>query len=241
MKKIFALLVPLFACHFVFAQLNGILTYESDYNNFGASGKVITTIYEQGSKARVESVNTRIKNGVPDNATANTQNVVLFDFVKKSETHLEAQTNMAIIMMPDQVIQQEMAQIGTEVNVQKTGNETINGYNCTHYSMITTSQKLKNYSSRRDVWLTQDIGNCGIWYVGPYLYYPLGGFLQQKLAAAGAAGVVVKWQVGEGKAYQTSGSLINFQKKNVDASLLIPSSNYTLVDHSNFTMPKKHP
>jgi hypothetical protein len=54
MKRI--LFCILFGCLLV-GQFTGILHYENDYESGPCKGKVLTTIYELKSKARIESTN----------------------------------------------------------------------------------------------------------------------------------------------------------------------------------------
>ena len=74
---------------------NGVLKYESDYDMAGEVGKVLTTIYENDSKGRVESTNIQTKSSI-GTPTTKDQNVLLFDFSKQQETHLQTLTSRAI-------------------------------------------------------------------------------------------------------------------------------------------------
>ena len=89
--------------------------------------------------------------------------------------------------------------------------------------MYITNPQIKNPNAgRKDIWVSNDLGKCNIFYTGPYLYYATGDYLQKKLADAGAAGVVVKWQTGSSVC-----TLTNYQATNLSAALFTPPSNYT--------------
>jgi Domain of unknown function (DUF4412) len=225
-------------------QFNGVLRYESDYNMGGSSGKVLTTIYQADSKGRIESTNVNTKSplGPP---TTRDQDVLIYDFATQQETHLQALTNRAIVTQYDALLMQQqkmMEQMGTTVSVENAGDEKVGDYNCTHFVMTTVNPKIKSTklnSGRKDIWITGDLGSCHLWYVGPYLYYPKGTFLQKKLADAGADGVVVKWQSGSG-AMQTSGILISYENKRVPSSTFTPPSGYIVVKPDLSQKPQKN-
>ena len=75
---------------------NGVLKYESDYDMAGEVGKVLTTIYENDSKGRVESTNIQTKSSI-GTPTTKDQNVLLYDFSKQQETRLQTLTSRAIV------------------------------------------------------------------------------------------------------------------------------------------------
>jgi hypothetical protein len=224
-------------------QFNGVLHYESDYNMGGSSGKVLTTIYQAGSKVRIESKNINTKSPLGPPATKD-QDVLLYDFDKQEETHLQAITNRAIVTPYDALLIQQqklMEQMGTTVSVENAGNEKVGDYNCTHFVMTTVNSKIKSTklnSSKKDIWITKDLGSCHLWYVGSYLYYPEGTFLQKKLADAGADGVVVKWQSGSGSLL-TTGMLTSYDTKSLPSSTFTPPSGYTVVKPDLSQMPQK--
>lgn len=227
-----------------FSQFNGVLHYESDYgamkiigNVSSQGGKVFTDIYESGAKARIDSKNIENKAGTTDldSSTAKNQNVLLYNFDKQHETNLQAAFQRAIItkFLENQMQQALFDKFGSELNIQNLGAEKIGSFNCTHYLITKTSSKYKNAPpEKRDLWMTQDLGNSHIWYVGPYLYWYDGNLFQQKLQDAGANGVVVKWQVAAAK-MESSGMLMSYEKRLPAKTFDIPS-NYTVIDNSNF-------
>src|SRR6516164_9648224 len=74
------------------AQFTGKLVYE-----IVRTDKLTMTYYQDKGRARIEAVNMRMNNGVPDPSTAKYQNVLLFDLSKNTETHLQQQSKMAIM------------------------------------------------------------------------------------------------------------------------------------------------
>src|SRR5450432_4873191 len=78
------------------AEFNGVLKYESDYDLAGSVGKVLTTIYETDSKGRIESKNIQTKSSFGTPVTKD-QDVLLFDFSKQQETHLQTLTSRALV------------------------------------------------------------------------------------------------------------------------------------------------
>ena len=226
------------------SQFNGVLHYESDYDMGGSAGKVLTTIYESGSKVRIESTNINTKSPLGPPGTKD-QDVLIDDFDQQTETHLQARTNRAIVTPYTAVVEQQqklMEQLGTTVSVENAGTEKVGNYNCTHFVMTSINPKIKSAkygTSKKDMWITKDLGSCHLWYVGPYLYYPEGTFLQKKLADAGADGVVVKWQSGSG-ALLTTGMLNSYDNKSVPPSTFAPPSGYTVIKPDLSQMPQKN-
>jgi hypothetical protein len=225
MKKIlFCLFVGCFLQKSL-AQFTGILHYENNYESGLFKGKVVTTIYESKSRARIESINTQFSNGTADIPKPKEQDVLLFDFENQRKISLVSKMNMAasVPLQPDPV-EKMMEAMGTTVTIEKIGPEKIGDYNCIHYSMNTVNPKSKKSNSgKKDFWITSDLGTSNILYVGIYIYYAQGGYLAKKLADAGATGVVIKWQTGS-----TTCSLVNHEAKNLPASTFEVPSNYTL-------------
>ena len=228
MKKI--LFCLLLSCLFQKSngQFTGILHYENDYESGPYKGKVLTTIYESKSKARIESTNTQEKNGTADIPAPTDQNVILFDFDKQRKITLVTKMNMAVStpLQPDP-IEKMMESMGTTVSIEKIGQEKIGNYNCTHFMMNTINTKSKTANSgKKEFWVSTDLGVSNILYVSVYLYYPQGSYLQKKLSEAGVTGVVVKWQSGPATC-----SLVSYEKKTpADSGFEVPS-NYTLTEH----------
>jgi Domain of unknown function (DUF4412) len=211
-----------------FGQFTGILHYENDYETGPYKGKVLTTIYESKSRARIESTNEQEKNGTTDIPKPKDQDVLLFDFDKQRKITLLSKMNIAVSMplQPDPV-EKMMESMGTTVTIEKLGQEKIGNYNCTHFIMSTINPKSKTANSgKKEFWITSDLGVSNILYVGVYLYYPQGSYLQKKLADAGATGVVVKWQSGSATC-----NLLSYEKKSPAASSFEVPSNYTLTEH----------
>jgi hypothetical protein len=231
MKKIILLIVITFLLKISFAQVEGILTYENVYDDQLGTGKVTTTIYVSKSKARVESTNAQTKSAIGAPSTKD-QNVIIFDFDKSNETHLDAKRNMAYITpFTSTTMEQQMKSMGTDYIVQNLGAEKVGNYNCMHYTITTTSSKYKNMPhAQKDVWITNDLSGANLFYVGSYLYYPQGSSVAKKLADAGATGVVVKWQIMDPVSKKPNDcNLISYQKKSLPASTFSPPSGYQVM------------
>jgi hypothetical protein len=131
----------------------------------------------------------------------------------------------------------------SSVTVTSAGQETVNGYNCTHFVMAITSMM---GNSTRDVWVTKDLGPAAtVWVVGSYLYFPPGYPHLDKLIAAGADGVVVKSvsSVGANHSLETTMNLVRVDKHAPSAALFQVPSRYNLVDETNLDpsmIPKKN-
>ena len=228
------------------AVFNGVLKYESDYDMAGEVGKVLTTFYESDSKGRVESTNIQTKSslGTP---TTKDQNVILYDFSRQKETHLQTLTSRAIVGPYTETLYRqtkpgESFLDAIKIDVQNLGSEKVGEYNCTHFVVSKLNTKMKNSAfnpSKSDLWLTKDLGSCHLWYVGPYLYYPEGSETQKKLADAGVEGVVVKWHTGSGS-LQSSGMLMSYEKKNLPSATFTPPSNFTIVEPNMSAIPQKN-
>jgi len=243
MKNIMFFLIIGFFLRSPVNKFNGVLHYESDYNMGGSIGKVLTTIYEADSKVRIESENIQTKSALGKPSTMD-QDVLLYDFDKQQETHLQTKFKRAVVTPYDAVLMQEqkmMESMGTTVIIQNLGNEKVGNYNCTHFVMTSVNSKIKSAklnTSKKDIWITGDLGSCHLWYVGAYLYYPEGSFLQKKLADAGADGVVVKWQSGSGDLLTTC-MLMSNENKSLPSATFTPPSDYAVV-HPDMSLPKKN-
>jgi hypothetical protein len=230
------IIVLTFICtsFFSFSQTDAILTYENNYSDKIATGKVVTTIYESKEKARVESTNTQTSSSFGPPKTES-QNILIFDFTAQKETHLNAKQNIAAVMpfMVTTMEKQMMPALGVDYVVQNLGAETVNGYKCTHFTIITTSSKNKNYPpAKKDVWITNDIGSNNLFFAGPYLYLPLGSYEATKLVDAGGTGIVVKWQVMDPISNQPNiCTLTNYQPGKLKNDIFSAPSNYTIVQH----------
>lgn len=114
--------------------------------------------------------------------------------------------------------------MGSSATVEKIGPDTVGSYKCTHFVLHIKNPQVKNPNAgKQDIWFSDDLGNCNIFFTGPYLYYPLGDYFQKKLADAGATGVVVKWQTGPAVC-----TLTNYKATRLAVSLFSTPSNYTI-------------
>jgi hypothetical protein len=207
------------------AQWIGVLTYTDNYDIGQIAGKTITRIYESAGRGRIESKTYPTKS--PNNdLVEKDQNELLFDFSKQQKTILIQNTKVAFtqpLSTEDQRNQQVWQMQGGSVTIENLGPEKVGQFNCIHYVVTTTSTKTKTSASmpKKNIWMTSDLGNSNIWYVGPYLYYLAGGFQQKKLADAGVSGVVIKWQYGDAEA-----TLTGYQQGSVPTSVFAVPSGY---------------
>ncbi len=225
------------------SEFAGVLHYESDYDVAGSAGKVLTTFYETGSNVRVESENIQTK-AVFGKPTTEDQDVIIYDFDKQTEMHLQTLTNHAIVTPFDATLtqqQQLMDKMGSEITVQNLGSEKVGSYNCTHYVMTTINTKMKilNNTNKKEIWVTKDLGSCHLWYAGSYLYYPEGTFFWKKFADAGADGLVVKWQTSNGT-LSTSCTLTSYEIKELRSSFFTPPSGFTIVKPDMSQLPVRN-
>lgn len=238
MKRITVFFCLCFFVKVVFPQAQGTFTYESEYSSEIATGKVITKIYESKSMARIESNNTSTKSslGAPKSSD---QNIILMNFDNSTETHLSAERKTAIITKFTVVMMEEtMKKIGTEVSIQNLGQEKIGNYSCAHFVIVSTNPKQKAFNSKKDIWVTKDMGIGNVFFVGSYLYYPKGSVVAQKLSDAGADGIVVKWQVIDATGKQNHVcNLVNYQAGPVPASMFAPPSGFQVIHNENLTPP----
>ncbi len=234
MKKIIGFALCISTLHICFAQNDAILTYEDNYSDKLGTGKVTTIIYESQNKARVESTNAQTASAIGTPNTAS-QNILIYDFTAQKETHLIASQNRAVVM-PFLIVTTEnrmMSMMGTDYVVQTIGTETVSGYHCTHYVMTTTSSKNKNFPpSKKEIWITNDLGKGNLYFISPYLYIPLGSYQATKLASAGGTGIVVKWQITDPISNQPHVcTLVNYQPGKPRKDVFTPPSNYTVAEH----------
>src|ERR1700691_6198626 len=118
MKKIALLICFASLLNLSFAQVDGILVYENNYADALGTGSVTTTFYHSKSKVRVESTNVQTKSALGAPSTKD-QNVILFDFEKLTETHLDAKRNLASITgFATLLMEQQIKLNGTEITVQ---------------------------------------------------------------------------------------------------------------------------
>ncbi|MGH2564460.1 MAG: DUF4412 domain-containing protein [Ginsengibacter sp.] len=235
MKKIMLLFLLALAFQRLPAQFNGILHYENDYVDawFGSKGEVLTDIYESDPMIRIEAKDTSFTKG-----DVTKQNTLLIDISKGTETHLLQMMQKGIVYnTSDREKQAQMMndQVHTVFNFENLGPEKIGNFNCTHFVMTKSYAKLKTLKPARfDIWITKDLGSSNIWYVGRYLYFFDGMDLYKKLGAAGADGIVVKWQ--ETESTSTTCILTSYQQENLPSSTFTPPSDYTIVNAPNFPL-----
>lgn len=211
MKKIITLLLIVPVFHASKAQFTGTLRYVSSYTDawFGSKGEVQTIIHESGSLVRIDALDTNFSKH-----TVTRQNPLLIDVSKGTETHLLQTSPVAVIYSMgkrQKMIQAAESQTHTVYSFENLGQEKVQGFNCTHYLITKSYAKLKTMPPAKfDIWITKDLGSSNVWYVGKYLYYfaPMNMYLQ--LAAKGADGVVVEWQVTA--ATKTSCVLIGYDQ-----------------------------
>ena len=210
------------------AQFAGKLTYSI----VSKDHTLYMVYYQNGNNARVEARS--LSNA--DSSVLNTQDTLLFDIAAKKTTHLVYKTGMAVIMMNTATFAQQAlvnSKSQSSVSVQTIGAETVNGYACTHYVIVGQTGKA---ISKRDVWVTTSLGTPGIQVVGSFLYYTPDFQQEQKLVAAGGAGVVVKTSISI-PGFTTVMNLVSVDTKTPAARLFSVPSWYTVVDRSNMTVP----
>jgi hypothetical protein len=230
MKIAFAGLLAL-ACtaQTVSAQFTGKLVYEV---NSPATTKLTMIYYQNSSNAHIEAFSTPKTNAAGDLSNSQYQDTLLFNFGNRTLTHLQYKTGRAIItkytfdMMSGSPLLQ-----GGNTTLQTLGQETVNGYSCTHY--VLTQQK-----SKKDIWITGSLSAPTIYVMGSYLYYTPGYPTFAKILAAGGNGVVVRIVYGFA-GFMSTINLVSVDQTPPSSSLFKIPSYYTTIDNSNFTMPPK--
>jgi hypothetical protein len=209
MKKLTAAVIFLSLATSVFAQFEGVLTYDCTIRN-----KTLTTIYESKTKVMVEAKIYPMKGGVADIKDAKEQDPILFDFETKKATrigshhHDIATSNLAPVTNDHN----DKAKEG-EITITLVGEEKVDPYKCQHFTV-----KIKNTTI--DLWITKELGESSVVFLSQFDYYPAGSILFEKLKAAGGEGVVVRSKEGD-----VVVNLNNAQVKTVPASYFeIPGS-----------------
>ena len=108
--------------------------------------------------------------------------------------------------------------------VKKMGQETVNGYHCTHY-LETIGE------ATHDIWVTNDLQVTppSVMIITSYLYYTPGLPHLQELAAAGCTGIVVKSVSGGGGVPPVTMQLISINTRiTMNPSLFRIPSYYTV-------------
>ena len=215
------------------AQFAGKLVYEVARPDT----KLTMIYYQDKTHARIEAYSVRMNNGVPDMSTIKAQDTLLFDLGKATETHLQQHTGYAIITQ--YTLSREIfasAIKNQQIDCQNMGQETVNGYQCTHFVMTQTETKY-GHTSKKEIWITKDLGPApSIYVVGNYLYYTPGYLLLTKLIQAGGDGVVVKTVQSAG-GLSAIINLVSVDKKAPPASLFQVPPRYTTMDQTNYTGP----
>ena len=213
------------------AQFAGKLTYKIVTPN----NMLTITYWQNGTSAKIAA---RSVAGSDSTHVTNTQDTLLYDIQGLKTTHLVYRTGRAVIMpnsgeLTQQVIARSRGQ--QNIAVQTTGAETVNGYVCTHY-VITTGAG--NYITKRDVWVTKNLGSPGVQVVGEYLYYTPDFPAAVKLLAAGGSGVVVK-SVTATPWLTTTMNLVAVDTTAPPASFFAVPGWYTVSDKSQMSLPKQ--
>jgi Domain of unknown function (DUF4412) len=218
------------------AQWNGKLTYKVA-NTLNTTSTLMMVYYQNGNNARVDAWSV---SQADTTKILNTQDTLLYNISGLTTIHLQYKTGRAYLQKnTSSITQQLMASKGKSVTatIETKGPETVNGYPCTHYVMVTPG--MGNKPTTRDVWVTQSLGNPSIQVMGSYLYYTPDNDNEIKLLAAGAAGVVVKTTVTVPGATMTT-TLTAVDTKTPPASMFKVPSWYSLIDETNMPMPTKN-
>jgi|GEM_PF-2090711 len=210
------------------AQFAGKLTYKLVNPN----DILYMVYYQNGNNARVDA---RTVSKADTTQVTSTQDTLLFDIAGKKTTHLQYKTGNAYIMVNTATM--TLAMSGKvpqqQLSVQTVGPETVDGYACTHYTVI---GQMGHYTSKREVWVTTSLGTPGIQVAGGYLYWTPDFPQEIKLLAAGGTGVIVRSKISSpGLTIQMD--LIGVDTKTPDAFLFKVPSRYSIVDRTQMTMP----
>jgi hypothetical protein len=238
MKITFAIL-SLFFVSLVSAQFNGKLIYQTDQQ----VTRFVVTYYQSGNAGRLEAYNIKLKNGIPDSSSLRAQDTILFDFKEKTETRLQHSTGMAyktqyIATMAAAAMAAKTKSIGS-TTVTTKGQETLNGFHCTHF-VVTSNSQLG--TGMRDIWVSGDVGpSPTVWIAGSYLYFTPGYPHLEQLIAAGASGVIVRAvNTFTHQAPQYTMDLVLADTKHTPpASLFAVPSRYNLIDETGMSFPTK--
>jgi hypothetical protein len=197
-----------------YGQFEGVLHYDCTLKN-----QIVMTVYLSPSKARVEAKVIPYYDGKPVLAEAKDQRVIIFDLGSKKETTLNAGTNTAVVSSyTESRTDAAMKLSADDIIVENLGPEKIGNFSCDHFTVTIKG-------SKKDLWITKDLGTASLYVGSEFLYYAGGGPVAEKLAAAGAGGVVVKSQYG-----QLITLLTGYEKKSVPSSMFEPPAGYTVVN-----------
>jgi len=231
MKRLIFLLLLAGSTLLASAQFTGKLVYEVTTSM--NMNKLTMVCYLDKSHARIEAVSVPLNAGVPDPTNPHYQDTLLFDLTTGKQTTMQYKTHMAVITSYTSMILMEAGLYKEgDVTVENMGAENVNGYNCTHFVLTMTKTK-----SKRDFWITKDLGAASLIVAGSYLYYPPGHPFLQKLIDAGGAGVMVKASTGA-RGFLSTLNLVSVDKKMPAATLFQVPSRYTTLDRSNMAIPQ---
>jgi hypothetical protein len=201
------------------AQFTGTLVYQST----NSSNFRLTTVHAKGSQARIDCRIYSLKSGVPDSSTAQDQDPLIDDFTANHETKLLYKQQVASIgPFTDVWAQKRLKTSPAEINVTLVGPETVNGYKCQHF-IITWK------TSKKELWITQDLGTLPVCILPAFLYYHPGSIFLQKLTAAGGTGIVVKGVTGPANI-----TLVSVDKTAPPSSVFSVPSGYSTRDVTAF-------
>ena len=209
------------------AQFAGKLTYRI----VNPTSTLTMVYYQNGNNARVDAWSF---SNADTTVITNVQDTLLFDIAGLNITHLQYQTGRAIIAKTaPTLVKGTLGGMGTVINIQTIGAETVNGYACTHFVISTQTGQI---TSKKDIWVTTSLGTPGIQVAGGYLYYTPDFPQEIKLLAAGGAGVVVKTSISTGKMSVVM-NLIAVDTKPPSLRLFAVPARYTIVDNTQMTVP----
>lgn len=222
MKNIISSFLFTLLSNFCLAQFQGILHYECTSKN-----QVLMNVYLAPGKVRIEAKIIPLNNGIANVSAAKDQHIIIFDLINKKEIKLIPDMKMASVSGFTEIIMDSVAKLTEkDISVQNAGSEKVGNFTCDHY-IITIK------ATSKDLWITKDLGISGLYVGSEFLYYAEGGLVYQKLALAGASGIVVKSQNGSLKT-----ELKSYEKKEIPVNLFQIPSNYQTIDRSSIMRGK---
>jgi hypothetical protein len=216
MKNIISSLLFVLLSNLCLAQFEGILHYECISKN-----QVLMSVYLTPGKARIEAKIVPFNNGIANVSAAKDQHIIIFDLVNKKEIKLIPDMKLATVSGFTEILMDSVANLTEkDISVQNLGSEKVGNFLCDHYMIMIKA-------SRKDLWVTKDLGISGLYVGSEFLYYANGGLVYQKLTAAGAAGLVVKSLNGK-----LTTELKSYEKKVIPAAMFQIPSNYQIIDRN---------
>ncbi len=111
--------------------------------------------------------------------------------------------------------------------VTKIGNETVNGYNCVHAKLVsTTGSGMFKSSSTEDIWTSVDVPGYALLKKAT-LQQNVTPAMMKALDDAGCGGFFVKMIAGDGKDYSMTMQLTKAEKQSFAASMFSIPAGYT--------------